>query len=180
MSETLRRAAELALVIKQNPDKEEMADDIDFLEDKLEAIPRYFSSVISHEIILSVSRFRLDAEQYQAKCEMMDSRRRMEHEIMTSAINKVNRLCKIYGVAPVFVVPGEDRELDVDDINDRANAALYAYGFCKEIFADNIHEIKGYTEKEISQELYEYALGSVDPFKRKITLDELIQKAQEV
>lgn len=177
MSETLRRAAKLAKMIQENPIQEEMEEDKEFLESKLMSIPTYFSTVISHEIIISVSRFTMDPEKYRERCESMDSRRRLAHEIMTMSINQVNRLCKVYGTESIFCI---SEELNSQDINDRAKAAVCAYEFCREVFMDSITvNTKNYTEKEIDQELYQYALGSGNPFKTKVKLEEIIEKADK-
>lgn len=175
MSETLRRAAKLAKLIQENPTQEEMEEDKKFLENKLMSIPTYFSAVISHEIVISVSRFTLDPERYRERCEMMDSRRRLAHEVMTMSINQINRLCKIYDTESIFSI---SEELDSQNVNDRAKAAICAYEFCKEIFMDTvITDVKSYTEREIDQELYQYALGPGNPFKTTVRLEDIIAKA---
>lgn len=178
MTQALKRVAELAKQIQLNPNIETKEDDLEFLEERLVSIPRYFGSVISHEVVISVSRFRLDPEAYREKCEEMDWKRRLAHESMVSSINHINRLCVIYRVPVVFTIPGLDRELDMCNANDRSIAALCVYGFCKEVFADASDVKDTYTELEIGTELYQYAIGTGNPFHLKTDLEKLINKAK--
>lgn len=181
MSKILNNVASLAKQIYEKAeDPVLLKEDLDTLMRYVEAFPKYFDSVIRMETFSATARFRYEGDDLLDKLAKWDSDRRLAHIMATSAINKINRLCKVYEMDPIFEIPGvKENRLNENSITDRKIAADIIYGFCKEVYLDAA-EKERYNQKETSfdQELSELQNDRIE-FYKKISVDDLIKIAKE-
>lgn len=152
MTNETSRLMELASAIANMSETEEERFEIaQFLEERIEKLPKYFSCVITMNTQIGVIRVMCDdPEEIGRRIEQLDRARRMAHISAVMAINQINRLCTSYGVQKVFQFPEiGDRELFAEAkikgnpqseriaMEDRELAADRIYDFCKEIFLDD-------------------------------------------
>lgn len=89
--------------IKKGEYVEFIEDDLQEVDDRLDAFRKYFNAVYSHVIGVESARFRctagyISSEQLKDKIMDLDNHRRIAHESAINACSVLNRLCNIYGV----------------------------------------------------------------------------------
>lgn len=197
MSKVLQDLADLAKRIREVEKNPEDLEEIEgFLTQQIEYFPKYFGAVVMMQSRMTIMSQFYDREDYADRVQKLDQSRRDLHILAAQAINKVNRLCKSYGLAPMFVFPEKNGMelqpeakvsgnpmMEMQAENDRELAADAVYGFCKEVFLDSrslarYNQLEGYSREQRDRELY--SIGSENGhFAEIASLDQIIRAARE-
>ena len=84
-------------------------EDLDFLERALEYLSKYVHSVVVMEYSKALWKERYEGQDYRDKVKDADDTRSRTHDCAIGTVKQVDRLCKMYGVEPVFDVNYDDR-----------------------------------------------------------------------
>ena len=124
------------LLKAQNGDK----DDLDFIQERMLKPLKYVNSVVEEAIILPAIKEKYwdDPSILQYNVMKLDAARRNAHENCISAMDQLNRLCKINDLPPIY--PG--------DINDRYAVADFAIEVVRTFYAENQSRTKNLSNEE--------------------------------
>lgn len=123
-------------------DPEDMRDDLESAETSILKFPKYFNAVIE-TVVRSRTLSKDNISHYQYQIMHLDEMRRSAHISVAIAVNKLNRLCRMYNVEQMFDIDN----LSGDNVDDREKAANAVYNFCKETFLDEEYR-SGYAIKD--------------------------------
>ena len=160
MDGTLQRLNKLLQAIK---DSELISDEKNYYFENVERyvrrFPEYFNTVINFSTQSMIARMRYEGQDYRDYMQKLDSDRRSKHMVATDAINVLNRMAKSFGTDLIFPL---SRELDSNTLSDREIAVKLIYGFCTEVFIDEV-ERTGYNigKGDIDAELYHMSEAGV-------------------
>lgn len=85
------------------------ADVLTVIEDQMNNLGSYVSTVYAMEVQMQTLRFRLDGEEYRDAITTLDSRRRSAHEAAIAGCSVLNRVAGMLGAAPLYAGSLEDR-----------------------------------------------------------------------
>lgn len=103
------------------------------IENTINSMADYVSTVVAMDSALQVARFRMEGEEYRDYIQALDRRRTSAHDAMISRVSSANRICGMVGCTKLFD----------GDINDRYAVADFAGEVIKEIFDNRSLNGKG-------------------------------------
>lgn len=111
-------------------------DALEMIERSMNSFILYVQSVYAMEVRLPILRFRCESPAELAEATMeLDRSRRNAHESAIACVKVLNRICKMFGTAPLFEGDPEDR--------------LAVADFCMDTVAAFFKERKG-TDRTLS------------------------------
>ncbi len=97
-------------------DPEELDDTLDFISDSFLQLPAYYHEVVRINSVIASKAGHYDGDEMRG----FDAERRHAHVNAAGAINKLNRIAKLYLKEPLFVFPEiGDRELEAGNVFER-------------------------------------------------------------
>ncbi len=196
MTKVMKDLATLAERIKNDKEltMEDKQDMQEFLIERIEMFPKYFSAVVNMKTQLTILEQLCTSEDYAEKRSHLDEQRRRSHIMATMSINQINKLCKSYEMEAIFQFPEiGNRELlpeakqkgnrveEMQASSDRELAADAVYGFCKEVFLDGKSRAL-YNEYECDRSTRDMELFHIGNdsgfFHTSLELDDLINQAK--
>ena len=98
MTKVMKDLATLAERIKNDKEltMEDKQDMQEFLIERIEMFPKYFSAVVNMKTQLTILEQLCTSEDYAEKRSHLDEQRRRSHIMATMSINQINKLCKSY------------------------------------------------------------------------------------
>jgi len=105
----------LVTAIATAEEAEEAKYTVDFLEERVQNMPRYISEIAHYMVGVESAGImmrcgRISIEEYQHRVETLDSLRRSAHDVALDSMNQINRFCDRYGV-PHICPDNQDRSL---------------------------------------------------------------------
>lgn len=91
-------------------------DDISMIQDGINTMGEYISSVINMESAIQFAQIRMDAEEFRTYVQSLDIARRHSHNGCLASINLINRLAVLNGLEEIFNIEGLDRTQIADNI----------------------------------------------------------------
>lgn len=110
-------------------------DALEMIERSMNSFVLYVQAVYAMEVKIPILRFRCDATELGEAIMELDRSRRNAHEGAIASVKILNRICKMFDVAPLFEGNTEDR--------------LAIAEFCSETVAAFFRERKG-TDRTLS------------------------------
>lgn len=135
MEKIMDNVAALMSAINEKAAGEERDDDLDFVVREIMHFPAYLNIIVEYVVNRDLIRLRYKGEEYRDRMTKLERDRRSVHIGLTDAVNKLNRLAKLYGVDAIVPVP---HELSSDSTDDRVIALQAAFPFCVETFLDEM------------------------------------------
>lgn len=196
MTKVMKNLAALAEKIKNDKEltMEDKQDMQEFLIERIEMFPKYFSSVVNMKTQLTILEQLCTPEDYAEKRMSLDEQRRRAHIMATMSINQINKLCKSYEMEAIFQFPEiGNRELlpeaknkgnrveEMQASSDRELAADAVYGFCKEVFLDGKSRslYNEYDCDRTTRDIDLFHIGNDSGFfSTSVQLDDLIDQAK--
>lgn len=82
-------------------------DDLGSVGDLIRDCGRYVNKVVELESAITTARYYMDPEEYREHIMRLDSNRSHAHNALIASVRVLNRLCRAYQVAPIYVGPDE-------------------------------------------------------------------------
>ena len=146
---------ELFKAINEQADAATRDEDFRNILKQVQNLPDYFNAVATSSLQIQMAIYTHHDAERGAVIEQIDQNRRSAHQRMTRSINKLNNICKLYHVEPMFKC---DHYLNDESKDDRAIAAQFSWDYLKETVLENTQIIDKTvdTERKLSED---YDLG---------------------
>lgn len=127
-------------------------DAMDFLEDRLEAFPKYANVVIRQQIMMPLWRMRFEGQDLQDKIMDIDKSRRIAHDNAISSVNILNRISRTLDLEPFADIDTTDRYVVADFIGQYISD-IYNKGIGKNFDDATLNRTEEYDLGHISESI---------------------------